>query len=52
MTTNLAAGDFKADDTIQFPYRFRHGSVLPLTVEEYARVKGAFGSVAPAETQK
>ena len=44
LTTNLAAGDFKADSTIQFPFKFRHGSVLPLTHEEYARVQSAYAS--------
>ncbi len=52
MTTDLPNGKFKADDTIQFPFRFRHGSVLPLTADEYARVKSTYGSPEPAETQK
>jgi hypothetical protein len=41
-TTDLAGGKFTADDRIQFPYRFRHGSVLTLSPEEYARVQAAY----------
>ena len=41
-TTDLAGGRFTADDRIVFPYRFRHGSVLTLTPEEYARVQAAY----------
>ncbi len=42
-TTNLSSGKFVADDRISFPFRFRHGSVLHLSAEELARVKGAYG---------
>lgn len=38
-TTDLASGKFTANDTIKFPFRFRHGSVLTLTPAEYERVK-------------
>ncbi|HUO09232.1 MAG TPA: glycoside hydrolase family 43 protein [Phycisphaerae bacterium] len=42
LTTNLPAGDFHPDNTIHFPFHFRHGSVLPLTPDEYTRVKSAY----------
>lgn len=41
-TTNLASGKFTASNETQFPFAFRHGSVLPLSAEEYQRVKSAF----------
>jgi arabinoxylan arabinofuranohydrolase len=41
-TTDLASGKFTANNEITFPYRFRHGSVLPLSAEEYQRVKAAY----------
>lgn len=43
-TTDLASGKFTANDSIQFPFRFRHGSVLAITPEELARVKAAYTS--------
>ncbi|MGN6367384.1 MAG: glycoside hydrolase family 43 protein [Phycisphaerae bacterium] len=43
VTHDIASGKFSPDNTIQFPYKFRHGSVLPLTSEEYQRVEGAYG---------
>jgi hypothetical protein len=45
-TTDLASGKFTPADTITFPFRFRHGSVLSLTAEEYARVKAVYQSPA------
>ena len=41
-TTDLASGKFTASNETKFPFRFRHGSVLPLSAEEYQRVKTAF----------
>jgi hypothetical protein len=41
-TTDLASGKFTASNEARFPFAFRHGSVLPLSAEEYQRVKTAF----------
>jgi hypothetical protein len=41
-TDNLASGKFTANDKITFPFRFRHGSILALSPEEYERVKTAY----------
>jgi hypothetical protein len=46
MTTDLASGKFTADNGIKFPFLFRHGSVMALSAEEYARVKAAYGAAA------
>ena len=40
-TDDLSSGKFEPSDAIEFPFRFRHGSVLPLTDEEYERVEAA-----------
>ena len=42
ITTNLASGKFTASLDMKFPFAFRHGSILPLSAEEYQRVKSAF----------
>ncbi len=40
MADSLQCGVFKrCDAEVSFPYGFKHGTVLPLTEEEYARVK-------------
>ena len=40
VASSLAKADFKQDDDIfSFPYRFKHGTILPITEEEYARVR-------------
>lgn len=31
-----------SDENFEFPYRFKHGTVLPITLEEYNRIKEAF----------
>ena len=37
----LSEGDFvMADEQFTFPYRFKHGTVLPITQEEYERIRG------------
>jgi hypothetical protein len=41
-TTDLASGQFTASHETKFPFAFRHGSVLPLSAEEYQRVKSAY----------
>jgi hypothetical protein len=42
-TRDLASGKFEEAQGFTFPYRFRHGSVLPLSAEEYARLETAYG---------
>jgi hypothetical protein len=37
-TTNLASGDFKPAEGFKFPFKFRHGAVLPLTASEYKAI--------------
>ena len=39
LTDDLASGVFKKDHNVSFPFNFRHGSVLPLSKEEYERLK-------------
>ena len=41
-TTSLASGKFAASDEVKFPFAFRHGSILPLSAEEYQRLKSAY----------
>jgi hypothetical protein len=41
-TTDLASGKFTPAENMQFPFRFRHGSILDLTPEEYTRVQAAY----------
>ena len=43
ITTDLASGEFEVAEATRFPFRFRHGSVLPLTPKEYDRVQQAWG---------
>jgi hypothetical protein len=37
---NLETGEFvRADEAFHFPYGFKHGTVLPIMMEEYERIK-------------
>ena len=37
---SLASGCFRrADEEFSFPYGFKHGTILPITLEEYERIK-------------
>ncbi len=37
---SLAEGRFvRSDKSFQFPYGFKHGTILPITMEEYERIK-------------
>lgn len=45
-TNDLASGKFTPNDDIKFPFRFRHGSILTLSPEEYDRVKAAYAAPA------
>ncbi len=42
ITHDLASGKFEPAPGFQFPYRFRHGTVLPITAAEYARLEAAY----------
>ncbi|MFT3991664.1 MAG: glycoside hydrolase family 43 protein [Luteolibacter sp.] len=43
VTDDLSSGNFTAAPDITLPFRFRHGSALSLSSEEYQRVKKAYG---------
>jgi len=43
VTEDLAGAQFVAGPGFQFPFLFRHGSILPLSGMEYDRIKTAFG---------
>lgn len=37
---SLASGRFvRADERFEFPYGYKHGTVIPITMEEYTRIK-------------
>jgi sucrose-6-phosphate hydrolase SacC (GH32 family) len=44
VTEDLSSGQFKSGEGFVFPFRFRHGSVLPLSSAEYQRLEQAYGS--------
>jgi hypothetical protein len=48
VTDNLSGGQFTAAPDFVFPFRFRHGSVLPLKAGEYDRLQTAFETPGPA----
>ncbi|MCU0781636.1 MAG: family 43 glycosylhydrolase, partial [Akkermansiaceae bacterium] len=41
LTRDLASGHFEPAEGFRFPFKLRHGSVLPLTAAEYRRLAGA-----------
>jgi hypothetical protein len=43
VTEDLSSGQFTPGDGFEFPFRFRHGSVLPITAEEFKRLETAYG---------
>lgn len=43
-THDLASGQFTPGTGFTFPFRFRHGSVVPISTEEYSRIQQAYGS--------
>ena len=45
-TTDLAGGDFQPAQGFKFPFKFRHGFVLPLTADELARVERGFQPIS------
>ncbi len=40
VTHDLASGEFEPAQGFAFPYKFRHGSVMPLSARELARLQG------------
>lgn len=42
LTDRLATGQFKAAPNFTFPFKLRHGSVLPVTSEELTRLETAY----------
>lgn len=47
VTHDLSTGRFERAEDFHFPFKFRHGSVLPLTEAECNRLGKAFGDTAP-----
>ena len=40
---DIATGKFiRSDESFSFPYRFKHGTVLSITGEEYEVIKAAY----------
>ncbi|PTX92257.1 hypothetical protein DB346_25000 [Verrucomicrobia bacterium LW23] len=37
-TSDLSTGKFEAAEGFSFPFKFRHGSILPITADEYQRL--------------
>lgn len=46
VTEDLASGKFEAAPNFKFPYRLRHGSVLPVTAEELERLEKAYSAAS------
>ena len=46
VTGDLAGGQFTEGPGFSFPFRFRHGSILPVSNAEYERLVGRFGLAA------
>lgn len=42
VTEDLGGGQFKPGEGFEFPFRLRHGSVLPITAEEMKLLKAAY----------
>ncbi len=49
VTDNLSSGQFTEAPGFSFPFLFRHGSILPLSAEEYVRLDAAFGKSGAAK---
>jgi sucrose-6-phosphate hydrolase SacC (GH32 family) len=43
ITTNLGSGQFTPGTDFSFPFRFRHGSILPISTVEYQALEQAYG---------
>ncbi|KRE69627.1 glycoside hydrolase family 43 protein [Paenibacillus sp. Soil750] len=43
VTDDIESGLFiRSDESFSFPYRFKHGTVLSITMEEYSRIKNGY----------
>jgi hypothetical protein len=42
ISKDLAGGQFTPGEGFSFPFHFRHGSILPLSKQEYSRLEAAF----------
>jgi hypothetical protein len=42
VTEDLSSGQFKSGEGFVFPFKFRHGSVLPISAAEYERLEKAY----------
>ena len=47
ITHDLASGNFEPAPAITFPFKFRHGTVIAVTDEEYRRLETTY----PAKTE-
>ncbi len=43
VTEDLASGQFQPAEDFTFPFHFRHGSVIPLNIEEFERLEKKWG---------
>jgi len=43
VTEDLSSGQFRPGEGFAFPFRLRHGAVLPITAAEYERLEKAYG---------
>jgi len=50
VTEDLAAGQFTPAPDFRFLFLFRHGSILPLSPEEFTRLESAFGKPGSLKT--
>ncbi|PTY04992.1 endo-1,4-beta-xylanase [Opitutaceae bacterium EW11] len=48
VTHDLASGKFEEAQDFSFPFRLRHGSILPLNAAEFERVQAAYAAPAKA----
>ncbi|HSI82418.1 MAG: glycoside hydrolase family 43 protein [Candidatus Methylacidiphilales bacterium] len=47
ITKDLSTGQFEPAQGFVFPFKFRHGSILPVSADEYQRLEAAYGSAKP-----
>ena len=47
VTSDLSSGKFEAAADFEFPFKLRHGSVLPVSAEEMARLEQVYGKPTP-----
>jgi hypothetical protein len=50
VTDELGGGQFKPGEGFSFPFRFRHGSVLPVSATEYQRLEKAYQTSSATNT--